>query len=87
MKVLVKILIALLIIAVVTFGSTRLFGPESAGAALLVICIILGGYFGAGWGGNQAAKTDQYRQEWLSRRKETRQTPPERSPGQPEDPQ
>jgi hypothetical protein len=83
MRVLLKILISLLIIAVVTFGSTWLFGPESAGAALLMICIFLGGYFGAGWGGRQAAKTDQYRQEWLSRRKETRRTPPER----PEDPQ
>jgi hypothetical protein len=86
MKVLLKILISLLIIAVVTLGSTWLFGPESAGAALLMICIILGGYFGAGWGGRQAAKTDQHRQERLSRRKETRQSPSERSPG-PEDPQ
>jgi hypothetical protein len=86
MKVLLKILISLLIIAVVTFGSTWLFGPESAGSALLMICIALGGYFGAGWGGRQAAKTDQYRQEWLSRRKETGQAPPERSPRS-EDPQ
>jgi hypothetical protein len=86
MKVLLKILISLLIIAVVTLGSTWLFGPESAGAALLMICIILGGYFGSGWGGKQAAKTDQYRQEWLSRRKETGQAPPEQSP-RPKDPQ
>lgn len=80
MKVLLKILISLLVIAVVTFGSTWLFGPESAGAAFLMVCIVLGGYFGAGWGGRQAGKTDQYRQEWFSRRKETGQAPPERSP-------
>jgi hypothetical protein len=86
MKVLLKVLISLLIIAVVTFGSTWLFGPESAGAAFLMICIALGGYVGAGWGGKQATKTEQYRQEWLSKRKEASQAPPERS-SRPENPQ
>lgn len=85
MKVLLKIVISLLIIAAVTLGSTWLFGPESAGTALLMICIILGAYFGAGWGGNEATKTDQYRQEWLSRRRGTGQASPEQSP-RPEDP-
>lgn len=75
MKVLLKILISLLIIAAVTLSSSWFFGPDSAGAALLIVCIILGGYFGAGWGGNEALKTDQYRQEWLSRRKGTGQAP------------
>lgn len=79
MNVFLKLVISLLIIAAVTLGSTWLFGPSSAGAALLMICIILGGYFGAGWGGAQAKKTDQYRQEWLSKRKETGQAPPESS--------
>jgi hypothetical protein len=82
MKVLLKVFISLLIVTVVTLGSAWLFGPDSAGSAFLVICIILGGYFGAGWGGNQARKTDEYRQAWLARRKSVGQAPDEDLPKQ-----
>lgn len=82
MKMLLKILISLLIVTVVTLGSAWIFGPDSAGSAFLVICIILGGYLGAGWGGNQVRKTDEYRQAWLSRRKAAGKAPDEDLPKQ-----
>ncbi len=55
-------------VAAVTALAQWLGGSAVAGTVLLVIGIFLGGYFGAGWGGKQATKTEEYRREWLGKR-------------------
>ena len=52
-----KALITVAVIAALTGITEWLLGPQAAGPAFLVMCIIVGGYVGSGWGGRQAAKT------------------------------
>jgi hypothetical protein len=66
-----KPLITVAIIAALSGTSGRLLGPQAAGPAFLVMCIIVGGYVGSGWGGRQAAKTVAYREE-LPRQKSSK---------------
>jgi hypothetical protein len=81
------LILALTAIAVAIAG--WLGGQGVAGTVFLVICIGLGAYLGVGWGGKQAAETEKYRQEWLSKRKFPKtenppdsQTEPESNPKQ-----
>ncbi len=60
-----KALITVAVIAALTGITEWLLGPQAAGPAFLVMCIIVGGYVGSGWGGRQAAKTATYREELL----------------------
>ncbi|MBT2539053.1 hypothetical protein [Arthrobacter sp. ISL-69] len=67
-----KGLITLLVVAVLTSVAGWLLGPGAAGTTFLVLCIIIGGYLGTGWGGRQATKTHEYREEWLHGTKRTK---------------
>lgn len=64
-----KVFVVLLISGVVVAMAEWLGGPGAGGIALTSVGVLLGGYYGADWGGAQATKTEEYRQEWLAKRK------------------
>lgn len=76
----VWVLMGLLVIAAGVSIAGWLGGDELAGTVFLVICIGLGAYLGVGWGGKQAAETDEYRQAWLAKRKQRKPGPSDEKP-------
>lgn len=71
-----KVVAALLIAAAIAWGVGVLFGPGAAGTAFLVMAIFLGGYFGFGWGAREATKTEEYRQNLISKRRYSKDSDP-----------
>lgn len=85
MPKIVKVLITVIVVAAIYATTNWLLGLEAAGTALLVTCIIISGYVGTGWGGRQATKTHENRQELLYGRK-ANEAPTESGPEEDQDP-
>ena len=88
MSKVVKVLTMMLVVTALVITTEWLFGPEAAGTALLMTGIFIGGYVGTGWGGRQATKTHEYREELLYGKKadEAPKEPgPEKDPKNPDE--
>lgn len=48
----------------------RIWGSEPAAMLSALIAVSFGVSLGVNWGGRRAAETDEYRQKWLSGRRE-----------------
>lgn len=64
----VRLTIAVVLIAVAVAAAEWIGGEGVAGTVLLVCGIGLGAHLGVVWGNKEAAKTEEYRREWLLKR-------------------
>jgi hypothetical protein len=63
------LIVAFVIVTAITAVVGWLFDAAAGGAALTVLAVAIGVFFGAEWGGESATKTEDYRQDLIGKRK------------------